>query len=708
MKINKLLQQKLALLSGTSEASKLILGDFENILELQKAYPIANDGAIATVSDTGTLYTFNEEDQTWNAGVGGGGIASLLDDLTPQLGGDLDLNGNDITGSGNISTVGDIVTNTGLVSGVILAVANTSTFGGTIDITGNVTLTGTVDGRNIATDGTKLDNIELLADVTDEANVLAALNGATIPDAGVPTSVDKILIQDASDSDNLKYVNVSDLPSSGGADAISLQGEPINATTPTGGQVLAYVSSQWQAVTLGLTNDHGGLSGLADDDHTQYHNDGRADTWLATKDTNDLTEGTNLYYTEARVIANTDVSQNTTHRSLTTNPHFVTLDQVIAQDVATDVTGLELEELTDGSTSDLHKHNANGIEYDNSDNVISLGDDVQLALDSLEARLNVRETVIIDHGDLSGLADDDHIQYHNDARALVWLDSRSTSDLPEGTNLYYTDERVDDRVNALIVDGTNITTVYDDGAGTLTINSTGGSGLTDIVNDVTPQLGGTLDLNGNLVGAASAADLTKLAALTSTAVELNYTDGVTSNIQTQLDTKTTVSTGAGTPGSTPTKEGDIYIDTTDDIIYISTGSASSADWQEQVLVNGTGLVDGDLLQFETSTSSFIKDPKTVGTVATTTIDMNSNSGNYYSTTTVSTAASYTLSNFKPGGKSTIRIQNATVGGPAFTGTGLTVTKKGDWTTNYEVAKVNTILIEMLTATLAWAWITAVD
>ena len=34
--------------------------------------------------------------------------------------------------------------------------------------------------------------------------------------------------------------------------------------------------------------DHGGLEGLSDDDHSQYHNDGRADTWLGTKDITDL------------------------------------------------------------------------------------------------------------------------------------------------------------------------------------------------------------------------------------------------------------------------------------------------------------------------------------------------------------------------------------------------------------------------------------
>ena len=44
-------------------------------------------------------------------------------------------------------------------------------FGAGIDVTGNITVTGTVDGRDVATDGTKLDGIEASADVTDAANV---------------------------------------------------------------------------------------------------------------------------------------------------------------------------------------------------------------------------------------------------------------------------------------------------------------------------------------------------------------------------------------------------------------------------------------------------------------------------------------------------------------------------------------------------------
>jgi hypothetical protein len=49
----------------------------------------------------------------------------------------------------------------------------------------------------------------------------------------------------------------------------------------------------------------------------------------------------------------------------------------------------------------------------------------------------------------------------------------NTDALTEGSsNLYHTSERVDDRVNALITEGTGITATYDDAAGTLTLATT--------------------------------------------------------------------------------------------------------------------------------------------------------------------------------------------------------------------------------------------
>ena len=120
------------------------------------------------------------------------------------------------------------------------------------------------EGAFVNGDKTKLDGIEALADVTDEANVVSSLSGATITDAGVPASDDKVLIQDTSDSNNLKYVDISDLPSGGGGGA-SVSVSDTAPSSPSAGDLWfdsskakMYVyyndgnSNQWVSVTSGL------------------------------------------------------------------------------------------------------------------------------------------------------------------------------------------------------------------------------------------------------------------------------------------------------------------------------------------------------------------------------------------------------------------------------------------------------------------------
>lgn len=65
-----------------------------------------------------------------------------------------------------------------------VATTNSPTFAGAT-VNGNIAVTGTVDGRDVATDGTKLDGIEAGADVTDTANVTAA--GALMRTGGTMT-----------------------------------------------------------------------------------------------------------------------------------------------------------------------------------------------------------------------------------------------------------------------------------------------------------------------------------------------------------------------------------------------------------------------------------------------------------------------------------------------------------------------------------------
>ena len=55
---------------------------------------------------------------------------------------------------------------------------------------------------------------------------------------------------------------------------------------------------------------------------------------------------------------------------------------------------------------------------------------------------------------------------------IASLSNHDTDDVAEGNNLYYTDERVDDRLNAVIIAGTGVTKVYDDGANTYTLSVT--------------------------------------------------------------------------------------------------------------------------------------------------------------------------------------------------------------------------------------------
>ena len=107
-------------------------------------------------------------------GTTAGGIEAARADMTNVTDADLNarLNGNTL--SSLTITSADI--NGGTIDGTVIGstTAAAGTFS-TATVNGNIIVTGTVDGRDIAADGTKLDGIESGADVTDTTNVASAL-----------------------------------------------------------------------------------------------------------------------------------------------------------------------------------------------------------------------------------------------------------------------------------------------------------------------------------------------------------------------------------------------------------------------------------------------------------------------------------------------------------------------------------------------------
>ena len=124
--------------------------------------------------------------------------------------------------------------------------------------------------------------------------------------------------------------------------------------------------------------------------------------------------------------------------------------------------------------------------------------------------------------------------------------SGDSDDITEGTtNLFFTNERVDDRVDSLLTAGSNITLTYDDTANTLTIAATDtDTGITDVVEDTTPQLGGDLDTNGSsivLPDSAGTNDRIKLGDTTDTSI---YHQGTTTYFQTATGNTTVIDTAS--------------------------------------------------------------------------------------------------------------------------------------------------------------------
>lgn len=133
-----------------------------------------------------------------------------------------------------------------------------------------------------------------------------------------------------------------------------------------------------------------------------------------------------------------------------------------------------------------------------------------------------------------------------------------------------------------------------------------GAGITAVVDDTTPELGGDLDLNGNQITGFTASRALEtdgsgnlqVSAVTST--ELNYLDGVTSAIQTQIDSKLDDVSDDATPqlGGNLDVNGSSIVSTSDGDIVFTPDGTGVVDINSNVDISGDIIVglDGALRQ----------------------------------------------------------------------------------------------------------------
>lgn len=160
-------------------------------------------------------------------------------------------------------------------------------------------------------DGSIADNAVGAAALADNAVTSAALGDNSVTTANIQAGA--IVDASISASAAISQSKITNLSSDLAAKAASNHTHAVDDLSDAAvsgaidGQSLVYQSGTWVPATVtsgGGVTDHGALTGLTDDDHSQYHTDARGDA---------------RYYTQSQVNTSLSAKANTSHTHTTTD-----------------------------------------------------------------------------------------------------------------------------------------------------------------------------------------------------------------------------------------------------------------------------------------------------------------------------------------------------------------------------------------------------
>ena len=480
------------------------------------------------------------------------------------------------------------------------------------DLSGNISGNSTISGT--LTFGSLSDGVITITDIKDEDNMSSDSNQALATQQSIKAYVDA-------------QVTASDLDfqgDSGGVQSIDLDSETFTiagtsneiTTTSAGNALTVSLNPNISGLTsVAATTFTGALTGnsstttalatsrniagvafdgtadisLTTDNITEgsnlYYTTARFDTALASKSTTNLSEGTNLYYTDARADArialntgsNLDLSSKSTS-DLSEGSNLYFTDERVDDRVSNLVVGgTGITATYDDAANSLTITNSspdqtvaitasNGVQTGGTyPNLTVAGTDASTSAKGVASFSSSHFSV--SSGAVSIAADsidDTLIDFGTGANQV------NTDDLPEGsTNLYLTNERIDDQVNTLMTAGSGISLTYDDAAGTLTVaNTSSGIGLSDF--SVTDAGGdGSLSYNNaNGVFTYTGPSQSEVQAH----ITKSYVDGLGIAATTAAGLTGTPNISVGTIGASGTITGNLTGDVTGDVTGNVTGN----------------------------------------------------------------------------------------------------------------------------------------